>query len=197
MKKITISTYFLIIISFLYKWFSYQIAEFFGILPFSILIFLSLLTFYIILILKVGSLLKIKFSKYNMCLFVVLILGILTFLFVPLRDIKTKVELKLYADDRQTIVDMIIKEELLMKENNVVELPKKYKKLSTSGKVKVYDMQNEGILIGFWVSKCMLCSSSMVLYVSTKEDFNNSVLSKNISYLKEIDENWYYIETIY
>lgn len=93
---------------------------------------------------------------------------------------------------------MIKSNELKSDEIGNVTLPNKYKKLSTSGQIFIYQNNEEGQVIGFWVFRGMLSGSIKVIYSTGGEDLiKNNEKGHPIIKIEKLKDNWYYVETDY
>ena len=124
-------------------------------------------------------------------------ISLILFLF-PFRRIKTKMELNLYEDDRNKVIEMIKNKKLKMDEVGNVKLPSKYKKLSDSGQVFVYLNNQEETVICFWIFRGMLSGSIELIYSSNGKSLIEKNMGYNqIEYIKKLNKDWYYVETSY
>ena len=104
----------------------------------------------------------------------------------------------LYKNKREEIIGKIKEKEYVSDEYGNVELPKKLKKISTSGEVTVFENDEDGVLICFWIMRGVLSGSVQLMYSSTDE----SLIYKNetghhITYVEKLKDNWYWVETEY
>ena len=68
-------------------------------------------------------------------------------------------ELNLYEDERLEIIKMIEDNKLEVDDLGNIELSDKYQKVSTSEEVAVYQNDENGKVIGFWIFRGMLSDS--------------------------------------
>lgn len=199
MKKVVvlISTIVFFILSFLINWYSDEMFE--NIFIFAIIPYIFLMIIYGILnticFLKVFS----KKEYFYLISLALLFISTLLFFFLPFREIKVKYELDRYEEARLEIINMIKSEELKASDEigNVV-LPKKYKKYSSSGKVFLYQSDENGDVIGFWVFRGMLSGSVELIYSTGGERLiKDNETGHPIIKIKKLKDNWYYVITDY
>lgn len=130
---------------------------------------------------------------------IILLIAIILMLFLfPFRIIKTKLELNLYEDDRNKVIEMIKNKKLKMDKLGNVKLPSKYKKLSDSGEVFVYLNNQEETVICFWIFRGMLSGSIELIYSSNGKSLVEKNMGYNqIEYIKKLNKDWYYVKTSY
>ena len=78
------------------------------------------------------------------------------------------------------------------------KIPDKYSKLTKDGLIVVYQNDDDGVQIGFYVFRGMQTGSCYLMYSSGGED----MIKKNesghpIIQIENFDGNWYYVETDY
>ena len=119
-------------------------------------------------------------------------------LFFPFREVKVRLELNLYEEERLEIIKMIEDNKLKVDDLGNVKLPNKYKKVSTSGEVAVYQNDEDGKLIGFWVFRGMLSGSVQLVYSTGGEEIiRSSDIEHPIVSIDKLKDNWYYVVTDY
>ena len=186
----------ILIFSFIKCWYSDYLSNFLFI--FEIIIDLILVICYLICLINNIRNLKKKINFSNILTTIILIITIILVLFFPFRDVKIKYELNLYEKDRLKVIDMIHKNELTTDEIGNVTLPTKYKKISTSGQIFVYQNNEEEQLIGFWAFRGILSGSIQVIYSTGGEELIRSNLKAHpIISLEKLKDKWYYVETSY
>lgn len=107
-------------------------------------------------------------------------------------------ELSLYENDRLEVIELLKSNKLKTDELGNLNLPKKYKKLSTGGEVTVYQNDENGQVICFWIFRGMQSSSVELIYSTGGE----RLIKKNegghpITSIEKLQENWYYVKTDY
>lgn len=179
-------------IQFLNRWFSDQMFDKIFLL-YCLINFLLFVLFLILLIFVIKNVIKNK-STVNIVSLIFLVTTILLTIFFPYRQIKTKLELELFENDRNKIIEMVKNNKISPDENNNAKLPSNYKKLSTSGEIHIYQNDNNGMVIGFWIFRGMMSSSTELIYSTDGEKLIcenkscNSIVSIN-----RLKENWYYV----
>ena len=176
---------------FINCWYSDQILDN------NFLVFLGvncilLVWYFICLILSFRNIKKER-NFINAINLILLFLTALVVLFFPFRDMKVKLEFELFKDNRNKVIQLVVDDKLKENDFHLIELPNKYKKLSTSGEVHVYQNDEEGLVIGFYVFRGMLSGSVEVVYTS-----DDKLLSNNVGPVirkEKLDNNWYYVWT--
>lgn len=93
---------------------------------------------------------------------------------------------------------MIKNNELKFDEIGNVTLPNKYKKLSTSGQVFIYQNSDKEQVIGFWVFRGVFSGSLEVIYSTGGENLiKSNDKGHSITKIEKLKDNWYYVETDY
>lgn len=194
--KILIISILTLIISFVRSWYSDFLFD-------KLFIFYSipnLLLFVLFNYCFITSLIKIVKERklINVVSIIVLLCSVLLFFFFPFRKVKTNYELNSFEKARLEIIDKIIYNELKPDDFGNVKLPKEYKKYSMSGEVTIYQNDEEGQVICFWIFRGMQSGSVQLMYSTGGEklikDNENGHPIINIERLKD---NWYYVETDY
>ena len=150
------------ILSFLNSWFSDQLLDslfIFALIP-NLVLFIGWVVYLVV------SIVRLKNDKklLNIIPIIVIILTALLVLFSPLREAKVRLELNLYEDERLEIIKMIEDNKLEVDDLGNVELSDKYKKVSTSGEVTVYQNDENGKVISFWIFRGMLSGFVQLVY---------------------------------
>ena len=199
MKKhiLLIMSIILLMVSFTVAWYSdYLFNQIFVlVIPLYVLLFAC---FIVLLVLSIKRIVKQK-EYSNYITFAVLALIVVLVVFFPFRNAKVKYELNRFEPDRLEIVEMIKTGELQPKDEigNVV-LPLGYGRLSSDGEVFVYQNDENGQVIGFWVFRGMLSGSIQLIYSSGGEDLIwANETGHPITKIERLKENWFYVETDY
>lgn len=198
MKKyiLLIISVIVMILSFLNSWFSEQLLDslfIFALIP-SLVLFVGWI---ICLILSITKIIKNK-NVFNIISLIVVILTALLVLFFPFREAKVRLELNLYEEERLEIIRMIEDNKLKVDDLGNVKVPDKYKKVSTSGEVAVYQNDEDGKVIGFWVFRGMLSGSIQLVYSTGGEQLiRSSDIEHPIVSIDKLKDNWYYVVTDY
>ena len=198
MKKyiLLIISVIVMILSFLNSWFSDQLLD--SLFIFSLIPSLVLFVGWIIcLVFSITKLIKDK-SVFNILSLIVVILTALLVLFFPFREAKVRFELNLYEEERLEVIKMIEDNKLEVDDLGNSKLPDKCKKVSTSGEVAVYQNDEDGKLIGFWVFRGMLSGSVQLIYSTGGEELiRSSDIEHPIVSIDKLKDNWYYVVTDY
>lgn len=184
------------ILSFLNSWFSYQLLDslfIFALIP-NLILFVAWVACLVISIIK---LIKDK-SVLNIFPMIVTILTALLVLLFPFREAKVNLELKLYEVEHLEIIQMVENNKLEIDDMCNAKLPNKYKKLSTSGEIAVYQNDEEGIVVAFWVFRGMQSGSVQVIYSTGGEKIiRDNETGHSIVSIDKLKDNWYYVVTDY
>ena len=198
MKKyiLLITSVIVMILSFLNSWFSDQMLDslfIFALIP-SLVLFVGWI---ICLVLSAIKIIKNK-NVFNIISLIVTVLTALLILFFPFRESKVRLELNLYEEERLEIIKMIEDNKLKVDDLGNVKLPNKYKKVSTSGEVAVYQNDEDGKVIAFWVFRGMLSGSVQLVYSTGGEEIiRSSEIEHPIVSIDKLKDNWYYVVTDY
>lgn len=198
MKKyiLLITSVIVMILSFLNSWFSDQMLDslfIFALIP-SLVLFVGWI---ICLVLSVIKIIKNK-NVFNIISLIVTVLTALLILFFPFRESKVRLELNLYEEERLEIIKMIEDNKLKVDDLGNVKLPNKYKKVSTSGEVAIYQNDEDGKVVAFWIFRGMLSSSVQLVYSTGGEEIiRSSEIEHPIVSIDKLKDNWYYVVTDY
>ena len=198
MKKyiLLIVSVIVLMLSFLNSWFSDMLFDslfIFALIP-NLILFIG---WVVCLVISIIKLIKDKSVLNIVPMIVTILTALLVFLF-PFREAKVRFELNLYEDKRLEIIKMIEDNKLEVDDLGNVELPDKYKKVSTSGEVAVYHNDENGKVIGFWVFRGMLSGSVYLVYSTGGEKMiRNSEIEHPIVGIDKLKDNWYYVVTDY
>ena len=120
------------------------------------------------------------------------------FAFFPFRETKVKYELNRYEKGRMEIVNKIISNEVKPNDDlGNIYLTGKYKKYSTGGNITVYQNDEDGQLICFWIFRGMQSGSVQLMYSTAEELIRKNETGHPIVSIEKLKDNWYYIETDY
>lgn len=187
----------IMIISFINGWFRDSLFD--TLFIFSLLIDLVILVSYITCL--VFSIIRIIKDKefINLITLGILIVTVILVIFFPFRICKTKIECKFYEKERVQIINMIKNGKLKDDGIGNIELPNKYKKISSSGKVYLYQNEDENVVVGFWIYRGILSSTTTELIYSTGGEElikNNKIWNTNpIENIIKLEDNWFYVIT--
>ena len=198
MKKyiLLIISVIVMILSFLNSWFSDQLFDslfIFALIP-GLILFVGWI---ICLVLSIIKLIKDR-NVFNIISFIAVFLTALLVLFFPFREVKVRLELNLYEEERLEIIKMIEDNKLEVDDLGNSKLPDKYKNVSTSGEIAVYQNNEEGIVIAFWVFRGMQSGSVQLIYSTGGEKLiRSSDIEHPIVSIDKLKDNWYYVVTDY
>lgn len=197
MKKyvLLILSVLLMIVSFAAAWYEDHLFNHFFILV--IPVYLMLLgCFIVLLVLCIIRIIKRKEYVNVWSLAVLALLVVLIFRF-PFRDTRVQLELNRFEAERLEIVEMLRTHQLQPYDSiGNVELPAGYKRLSSDGEVFVYQNDQNGQVICFWVFRGMNSGSFELVYSSGGEELIwAKEFTINIDNIEQLKEHWYYVET--
>ena len=190
---------FLILILFLCRWYSnyFSLSFVLGPLIFCVIIIFSYLGTLFLLVNSLNEFIKTRNNVYVMT-FVLLLFFSILYVFFPFDEEKAKFDFKNNYNKYTEVINKIESGQLEnINTDGYVELDEKYKKLSITKNIKVNKINDE-FTVCFWFYKGLMIGdgSSMLVYSS---DGIKTIADDNyfydIVYLKEIENNWYYIET--
>ncbi len=125
------------------------------------------------------------------------LLTVIVVVIFPFRTAKVNLELYLYENDRLDIIEMVKGHELVVDHLGNAELPEGYGRLSSDGKIIIYQNDTEQV-VSFWVFRGMLSGSVELIYSSTDESLIYENESAHpITSVKKLKENWYLVDTDY
>ena len=195
MKKyiLIIVSLIIMILTFLNNWYSDKLLDLLFVPALNIILFISLIICLIIVLIKI-----IKYKQFiNIIALVFLIITVLMIISFPTREEKFKLTFNLYEKDRLEIIKMIKDNKLKSDEYGNTPLPRRYKKLSSSGEVVVLQ-NNEEQLIIFWIFRGMQSGSVELIYSTGGE----KLIKENegghpIVSIDKLKDKWYYVKTDY
>ncbi|MBR5093833.1 MAG: hypothetical protein IK095_01935 [Oscillospiraceae bacterium] len=77
-----------------------------------------------------------------------------------------------------------------------IDLPMGYRRLSSDGQVFLYENDENGQVVCFWVFRGMLSGSFELIYSSGGEELIRANEKKiYVVRIEKLKENWYYVET--
>lgn len=190
---------FLILILFLCRWYSnyFSLSFVLGPVIFCVIIIFSYLCTLFLLVNSLNEFIKTRNNVYVMT-FVLLLFFSFLYVFFPFDEEKAKFDFKNNHDKYTEVINKIESGQLEnINTDDYVELDEKYKKLSITKNIKVNKINDE-FTVCFWFYKGLMIGdgSSMLVYSS---DGIKTIADDNyfydIVYLKEIENNWYFVET--
>lgn len=180
------------IFCFLTNWYGDTIAEYFT--PFPV-IFLRLFLIIVFVKLSYSIIRYFKFTKNKFKIINVFFIVMTIFVnFYSFRLMKTKLELWLFEDERNEIIEKVKNNELKYYYGGNIKLPN-YKYVSSDGEIYVYQNDDEHV-IGFWIFRGLLSGSIQLIYSSSDEKLIYENKSSIIKIIK-LKDHWYYVETDY
>lgn len=181
------------ILSILFYWFFDVLGNndtlFF--IPF-VLVIVQVICFIILLFNIIYNFFKMKEKiKFIRC-FIILIIPTVILLFVDLRFEKSKIDTYILENRRMKIIEAINPDNY---KNGITEIDiSKQQSFGSHINSLMLYKNNDSIAFGFYVFRGVLCGSVQIVYSKLDKD----KLMEEIKYIvniKEIKENWYYIET--
>jgi len=190
-----VSSIVLCLLCFFNNWYRDNIV---GRLNFLVTIFFNLILFTLFVILlniTIKNIKAVKITKLNITLLIILsITLILTF--YDFRLLKTKLELKLFEEERYIIIDKIKNNEFSYYYEGNIKLPV-YKYISSDGEVYVYQ-NDEDQVISFWIFRGMMSGSIELIYSTGGETLiRKNETGHSIKKIIKSKEYWYYVVTTY
>ena len=198
MKKyiLLVLAFIFLIVSFILSWYSDELLCFLFIFKVLLdILFLILLSIFLIIILKITISKEKKLVNYLTT--IVLLISAIIF-FLPMRFIKAKVEFKLYKNERNEVINMVRNGKIKVDEYGNAKLPDKYRKISTSGEIFIYQNDEEGCVVGFWIFRGLQSGSVELIYsLNGKKNIYENETGHDLTRIEEWDKNWYYVNTDY
>lgn len=193
-NKLLLNSILFLLISFTFFWF---LDDLFYIILFifPIPVYALIIWFNFILIKSIINIITKK-EYINFITILILIITIIINFNFPFREVKVNLEFKLYKNKREKIIEYIKKEKVFENESGKVSLPLYLKNIYSSGEIYVYQNDNNGMVIGFYIVKGIVSSESIqLIYSSDNENLiiNNDKLYRIVK-IKKLDNNWYYVE---
>lgn len=196
-KIVIISSIVIFILSFVYAWYADQLFnELF--IPSLVIPLIILICFVTCFIFSIVNVIKNSRKFIHYVPIAILIMTVFIILFFPFRMSKVRLELVLYRKDRDTIINMVKNKELKIEGSGNIKLPSRYKKVSTSGEISVYQNDKDGVLIGFWIFRGTMSGSTKLMYSNRGEELiRENAWVDEIKTITKLNEKWFYIVTNY
>lgn len=198
MKKniLLILSVIILIFSFLNSWYSDWLFNHLWLL--TLLINIPLFIGYCVcLIFSIKQIMKKNKIFINYLPIIILLITAILTIFFPFRKVKTKIELILYEKQRNEIIEKVKNNEYSYYYEGNIKLPK-YKYVSSDGEIYVYQNDENGTVIGFWIFRGMLSGSVELIYSDGEENLiRENELGYPIIKIDKLKDNWYYVETDY
>lgn len=180
----------------LYKWFLDNLISLFSIIffPFSLI---TIIIIFVNLIKLLSNRLKKDKNIINKVSLYIVYITIFIFVFIPFSTIKFNLEFKLFSKERDIIIDKIKNNEFKYYYDKNIKLPI-YKYLSVDGEIYVYQNDEDGTQIGFWIHRGVLTGSEELMYSSNGEKLiKENETDHPIKSIKKLNKYWYYVITEY
>lgn len=127
----------------------------------------------------------------------VLIAGALVFVFFPFREARVRTEFILYAKARDRVVEMVKEGEASPDNYGSVKLPFAYGFTSSNGKIHIYQNDEKGTVVTFWVFCGMLSGTEELIYADGGEaQIKEELKSFYVESIEKLKDNWYYVKTL-
>ena len=125
------------------------------------------------------------------------VLTVIMIVVFPFRMAKVKMELTLFEKDRLQVIEQIVDGQLTPDKYRNLQLPRKYRRLSSDGTVHVYRNDEEQVIC-FWVFRGMLSGSIQLMYSSLDESLIwDQETAHPIESIEQLKEHWYLVNTDY
>lgn len=125
--------------------------------------------------------------------FALFIISLLIIIIIPTRVVKSNIEVYLLENARLEIIEDIQSNKLIADSNGNVNLTGMQQLLSV-GDVTVYKMDENNIIVAFWVYRVPTGRPIQVIYTEKgKRSIIDTIGSSDISKIKKLKNNWYYV----
>ena len=183
------------IITYITGWYADQILD--EIFIFTLFVDGFIILFNIVFI--IFSLISRKINKSKLILIsaIIVFLSLMFRFFFPFRIVKTNLELYIFEDERLEIIQKVKKGEFVADEYGNIELPKELKKTSSSGEISVYQNNENGQVVVFWIFRGLLSSSTQLIYSTGGEELIKENHGYPLLKINKLKDNWYYVITDY
>lgn len=192
-NKVFIYGFILTFLFFLFRWFFNKLFDtFFIFIIFDFLILIiSYLAFLIYIIINT---LKNK-KRSNYILLIIFIILFLINIFFPFQKCKYYFDYKFKLNDRMAVINYIKNNDVEISDNNLLKLPFKYRNLSSGGGEIVIYKDKNNLTIQFFLLRGFVPTGGNAFVYCDSKDKERTIKEKikYISFIKRIDNNWYYI----
>ena len=172
----------------LYGWFGDYLSD--RIFPIDLLIFFGI--FIVFFVCLIWALRRKSWRSLA-----VLIAGAIVFIFFPFREARVRTEFILYAKARDRVVEMVKEGEVSSDSYGSAKLPSIYSFTSSNGKIHIYQNNEEGTVITFWVFCGMLSGTEELIYADGGEaQIKEELKSFYVESIEKLKDNWYYVKTL-
>lgn len=180
---------------FIYMWHSDYIVQKFFIL--------GLLLFLICLIMSLGLIFmlfrRMFVKQYNILQKFILLVALGYFIWWLNGGIDD-LEYQVYKEKREEVVKMILEGEIKKEvSSKLIDLPEKYKIISSGGDILYLESPLSDSVFGFWETRGIVSSgSTMYIYSCQEENQLKKIIRNNLYYeqieIKQLDPLWYYVK---
>jgi len=180
---------------FIYMWHSDYIVQKFFIL--------GLLLFQICLIMSLGLIFmlfrRMFVKQYNILQKFILLVALGYFIWWLNGGIDD-LEYQVYKEKREEVVKMILEGEIKKEvSSKLIDLPEKYKIISSGGDILYLESPLSDSVFGFWETRGIVSSgSTMYIYSCQEENQLKKIIRNNLYYeqieIKQLDPLWYYVK---
>ena len=180
---------------FIYMWHSDYIVQKFFIL--------GLLLFLICLIMSLGLIFmlfrRMFVKQYNILQKFILLVALGYFIWWLNGGIDD-LNYQVYKEKREEVVKMILEGEIKKEvSSKLIDLPEKYKIISSGGDILYLESPLSDSVFGFWETRGIVSSgSTMYIYSCQEENQLKKIIRNNLYYeqieIKQLDPLWYYVK---
>ena len=98
--------------------------------------------------------------------------------------------------EKRTEVVNLIKEDMLVSDNNDIILPKEYKNISEKGEVTIFKNEEDNQIIGFWISRGINTDGKLYIYSSKGKDAIIEEFGEEYCEVEHLyNDTWFYVTT--
>jgi hypothetical protein len=185
-----------LVLNFLCFWYADVLFNRFfvlGVIP----ILIALVLLIVCAVLSVIRMIRGRERLQSVLSFILCVITVIIIAKFPFRMAKVKTELTLFEKDRLQVIEQIADDQLTPDGYRNLQLPRKYRRLSSDGTVHVYQNDEEQVIC-FWVFRGMLSGSVQLMYSSRDESliWNNETVHP-IESIEQLKEHWYLVNTDY
>jgi len=197
MKKyiLLIISIIIFIIKFLDNWFRHELLDlgFLQFLFYSFLVFICTIVLFVLILIKINNKKGSNEDRFALCF----LCATFCFLFIPMQEVRTRVEFKSLLDERIKVIEKIKAGDLLPnKYGEIVDLDKEYKKASPCNRVEVYKNDDDGVIISFYLVYGGTLGNDVELIYTTGGKESIMENKKDISsydLIVQLKEEWFYV----
>lgn len=123
--------------------------------------------------------------------------GCVCFCFLSFSGARVRTEFILYAKARDRVVEMVKEGEVSSDSYGSAKLPFAYGFTSSNGKIHIYQNNEEGTVVTFWVFCGMLSGTEELIYADGGEtQIKEELKSFYVESIEKLKDNWYYVKTL-